>query len=255
MWDRARARYQAALTPFIDEMGKFYAGGQGTEANREKLEAGLSPDAPPAARRAAMQQLTTLLQGKVTELQRNWHNVMGPGASDYPIIGAPAQAVIAKVNGLGAPAPAAATQPPSAASSSWSAVSHRRQVVHPRPEQAGEMAPNRPVSTQLRRAIKRPPLSPLPFQITAKSRNSSHAHQRNHGNPSVNEEHVRKIRQILALLSVAQSVGDLDVATFRLHPLKGDLKGFWSLTVRANWRIIFRFEDGKAFDVDLVNYH
>ena len=71
----------------------------------------------------------------------------------------------------------------------------------------------------------------------------------------VNAEHVRKIRQILALLSVAQSVGDLDVATFRLHPLKGDLKGFWSLTVRANWRIIFRFEDGKAFDVDLVDYH
>jgi len=71
----------------------------------------------------------------------------------------------------------------------------------------------------------------------------------------VNAEHARKIRQILALLDAALSVGDLDLATFRLHPLKGDLKGFWSLTVRANWRIIFRFEDGKAFDVDLVDYH
>jgi proteic killer suppression protein len=71
----------------------------------------------------------------------------------------------------------------------------------------------------------------------------------------LNAEHVRKIRQILALLDAAQSVGDLDLATFRLHPLKGDLKGFWSLTVRANWRIIVRFADGKAFDVDLVDYH
>jgi proteic killer suppression protein len=71
----------------------------------------------------------------------------------------------------------------------------------------------------------------------------------------VNAEHVRKIKQILALLDAARQIGDLDFATFRLHPLKGDLKGFWSLTVRANWRIIFRFEDGRAFDVDLVDYH
>jgi proteic killer suppression protein len=48
---------------------------------------------------------------------------------------------------------------------------------------------------------------------------------------------------------------DLNRPSFRLHPLKGDLKGFWAVTVRANWRIIFRFENGKAFDVDLVDYH
>jgi proteic killer suppression protein len=59
----------------------------------------------------------------------------------------------------------------------------------------------------------------------------------------------------LALLDAAQSVSDLDLPTFRLHPLKGDLKGFWSLTVRANWRIIFRFKDSEALDVDLVDYH
>ena len=40
-----------------------------------------------------------------------------------------------------------------------------------------------------------------------------------------------------------------------LHALKGDLKGCWAVTVRANWRVIFRFEDGKALDVDLVDYH
>jgi proteic killer suppression protein len=71
----------------------------------------------------------------------------------------------------------------------------------------------------------------------------------------VNAEHMRKIKQILALLDAAEKVADLDYATFRLHPLKGDLKGFWSLTVRANWRIIFRFDNGKASDVYLVDYH
>ena len=56
-------------------------------------------------------------------------------------------------------------------------------------------------------------------------------------------------------MNAAQKLADIDVATFRLHPLTGDLKGFWSVTVRANWRIIFRFENDKAFDVDLIDYH
>ena len=42
---------------------------------------------------------------------------------------------------------------------------------------------------------------------------------------------------------------------YRLHPLKGGLKGLWSVTVRANWRIIFRFEGTDAFDVELIDYH
>jgi proteic killer suppression protein len=71
----------------------------------------------------------------------------------------------------------------------------------------------------------------------------------------VNAEHVRKLRQILALLNAAAKIDDLNYTTFRLHPLKGDRKGWWSMTVRANWRVIFRFEDGKASDVDLVDYH
>src|SRR5438132_14089154 len=53
----------------------------------------------------------------------------------------------------------------------------------------------------------------------------------------VNPEHVRKIRQILSLMNAAQKIADLDYSTFRLHPLTGNLKGFWSITVRANWRI------------------
>ena len=71
----------------------------------------------------------------------------------------------------------------------------------------------------------------------------------------VNAEHVRKLRQILGVLQAAESIDALRLPTFGLHPLKGALQGFWAVTVRANWRVIFRFEDGKAFDVDLVDYH
>jgi plasmid maintenance system killer protein len=42
---------------------------------------------------------------------------------------------------------------------------------------------------------------------------------------------------------------------FHLHALKGDFKGFWAMTVRANWRVIFRFEDGDALDLDYIDYH
>jgi len=71
----------------------------------------------------------------------------------------------------------------------------------------------------------------------------------------VSAEHLRKIRQILAVLHAAETIEALRLPTLGLHSLKGDLKGFWAVTVRANWRIIFRFRDGKASDVDLVDYH
>ena len=47
----------------------------------------------------------------------------------------------------------------------------------------------------------------------------------------------------------------MDVHEYKLHELKGDRKGVWSVTVRANWRITFRFEDGYALDVNLEDYH
>ena len=68
-------------------------------------------------------------------------------------------------------------------------------------------------------------------------------------------EHVEKLRDILARLDAASSVADMDLPGFRLHPLKGDLKGFWAVTVRANWRVIFRFASGEAMEVDYVDYH
>jgi proteic killer suppression protein len=68
-------------------------------------------------------------------------------------------------------------------------------------------------------------------------------------------EHAAKLRDILARLDAAGTVADLDLPGFRLHPLKGELKGYWAITVRANWRVIFRFDDGDALDVDYTDYH
>ena len=66
---------------------------------------------------------------------------------------------------------------------------------------------------------------------------------------------VQNVEDILARLDAAETVQALNLPGYRLHPLKGNLKGFWSVTVRANWRIVFRFEGVDAFDVELADYH
>ncbi len=63
------------------------------------------------------------------------------------------------------------------------------------------------------------------------------------------------VQEILTVLDAAAGPQALAVPGYRLHALKGDLKGFWSVAVRANWRIIFRFEANDAFDVELIDYH
>jgi proteic killer suppression protein len=60
---------------------------------------------------------------------------------------------------------------------------------------------------------------------------------------------------VLAHLDSATEPSDLDLPGYRLHPLKGDLKGRWSVTISGNWRITFRFVEGAALDVDLTDYH
>jgi toxin HigB-1 len=66
---------------------------------------------------------------------------------------------------------------------------------------------------------------------------------------------LNRIRVILSTLHAASGVEGMDLPTFRLHALKGDLKGFYSVTVRANWRIVFRFAGGDVLDVDFIDYH
>jgi proteic killer suppression protein len=71
----------------------------------------------------------------------------------------------------------------------------------------------------------------------------------------LNPEHVDKISRVLARLGRASHPEHMDLPGWRLHPLKGDLAGFWSVTIRANWRIVFRFEGGDVTDIDYLDYH
>ena len=66
---------------------------------------------------------------------------------------------------------------------------------------------------------------------------------------------VDRIAGILAALDAAASPDDLSRPSFRLHPLTGDRRGQWAVTVSANWRIVFRFAGADATDVDFVDYH
>lgn len=68
-------------------------------------------------------------------------------------------------------------------------------------------------------------------------------------------EMLDKIENILLVLNRAGRPGDMDLPGFRLHPLRGDRAGQWAVTVKANWRIVWRFDDGDVTDVDLLDYH
>ena len=71
----------------------------------------------------------------------------------------------------------------------------------------------------------------------------------------IHPEHRERVRDTLVRLNASAAPDDMDLSGFRLHPLKGEHAGFWAVTVRANWRVIFRFDDGHAADVDYLDYH
>ena len=75
------------------------------------------------------------------------------------------------------------------------------------------------------------------------------------GRSGIRADQVETVERILTLLDAASTPQALDLPRYHLHPLKGDMKGYWAVTVRANWRIIFKFEDGNAVDVELIDYH
>ena len=66
---------------------------------------------------------------------------------------------------------------------------------------------------------------------------------------------IRKIENILSRLDAAIEIKDMGAPGLKLHKLKGDRKGVWSVTVKSNWRITFRMENDKVFDVNLEDYH
>jgi proteic killer suppression protein len=65
----------------------------------------------------------------------------------------------------------------------------------------------------------------------------------------------KRVSEILSVLDAAESVEEADIPGYRLHSLSGDRQGYWSVKVTGNWRIIFRFQDGYAEDVNLEDYH
>ena len=75
------------------------------------------------------------------------------------------------------------------------------------------------------------------------------------GRGGIRADLLEMVEDILARLDAASSPEALNLPGYRLLPLKGNLKGYWSVTVRANWRMMFRFEDKDAWDVELIDYH
>lgn len=71
----------------------------------------------------------------------------------------------------------------------------------------------------------------------------------------VQRMHVRKLRLILAAVDASTNPHALDLPGFRLHSLKGDQQGRWSIWVNGNWRITFAFHDGDAWLLDYEDYH
>lgn len=71
----------------------------------------------------------------------------------------------------------------------------------------------------------------------------------------IQAKHANKLRMQLAALDTAQSIEDMDIPGYRLHPLKGKRKNIWSITVNGNWRVTFEFEHGDAYIVNYEDYH
>ena len=67
--------------------------------------------------------------------------------------------------------------------------------------------------------------------------------------------HAVRLRMLLAALDTAQSIQDMNVPGFKLHPLKGRLKGRWAISVSGNWRLTFEFRDGDVHLLDYEDYH
>jgi proteic killer suppression protein len=71
----------------------------------------------------------------------------------------------------------------------------------------------------------------------------------------IRTEHTKRLRMQLAALDTAQTIEDMNIPGFRLHPLKGDRRGSWAIHVSHNWRLVFKFEQGHVSEVQYEDYH
>ena len=75
------------------------------------------------------------------------------------------------------------------------------------------------------------------------------------GTARLQPEHIGRLTDILAALDHSRKPQDMNLPGFRLHRLRGDLRGHYAVSVSGNWRVTFRFEEGDAVDVDYIDYH
>lgn len=71
----------------------------------------------------------------------------------------------------------------------------------------------------------------------------------------IQAKHAQKLEDILDRLDAAESISDMNFPGSHLHPLRGRKKSYWSVRVSGNWRVIFQFENGNAYNVDCLDYH
>lgn len=71
----------------------------------------------------------------------------------------------------------------------------------------------------------------------------------------IQAKHKDRLQIILARLNAIKNISDINLPSFRLHKLKGDKNDLWSVTVQANWRITFKFENENVYIVDYLDYH
>ena len=71
----------------------------------------------------------------------------------------------------------------------------------------------------------------------------------------IQASHKKRLRMQLAALDSSLTIEDMNIPGFKLHALKGSLKGIWSITVSGNWRITFEFDNGNAYIVNYEDYH
>lgn len=71
----------------------------------------------------------------------------------------------------------------------------------------------------------------------------------------IQNAHIKKLRLLIANLNATTEVENMNLPGLGLHKLQGNMKDFWSVKINGNWRLIFRFNDGDAYDVDYLDYH
>lgn len=71
----------------------------------------------------------------------------------------------------------------------------------------------------------------------------------------INQHHAKKLRLVLAKLNTSVSINDMNFPGSNLHPLKGEKKGYWAVSISGNWRITFRFENEDVYDINYIDYH